>query len=413
MATTEKYVTLYKPQLSIVLQDDILTLSDSEIVSISFIHNYDTMTYPIIRIRLYSDISTIQTICDKPDDIEVRGCLQAMIYRMNDEKKSPVPVSYANEICFNLKGYIENKNIPTSKFDQYEFGIKKTSDLNTNVKVPIEIYCYDDNLVHLMKQKAQAIYKNMSISSIIEDIFRRSFIYDFDIDPLTNQNKYDQVLIPNLNILETLGFIDKNYGMYRKGGMVYADLDKVHVCNSDVVNGTTPIPIYVENSKTNSDMSGMKEINKKYQMVTMAGNVSVKTETDIERVLNSKHLADINLLTTEAHIEELTELYNSTSEYAKLKDIDTPNILHKSKNDYVASSYVARLNENITEVDVSGVGFDISRMNVMSRYNLVFATPIRGLNINKIYRPSYVCHVISNLDSDLFIAQTTMNLRTN
>ena len=413
MATTEKYVTLYKPQLSIVLQDDILTLSDSEIVSISFIHNYDTMTYPIIRIRLYSDISTIQTICDKPDDIEVRGCLQAMIYRMNDEKKSPVPVSYANEICFNLKGYIENKNIPTSKFDQYEFGIKKTSDLNTNVKVPIEIYCYNDNLVHLMKQKAQSIYKNMSISSIIEDIFRRGFIYNFDIDPLTNQNKYDQVLIPNLNILETLGFIDKNYGMYRKGGMVYADLDKVHVCNSDVVNGTTPIPIYVENSKTNSDMSGMKEINKKYQMVTMAGNVSVKTETDIERVLNSKHLADINLLTTEAHIEELTELYNSTSEYAKLKDIDTPNILHKSKNDYVASSYVARLNENITEVDISGVGFDISRMNVMSRYNLVFATPIRGLNINKIYRPSYVCHVISNLDSDLFIAQTTMNLRTN
>ena len=376
MATTEKYVTLYKPQLSIVLQDDILTLSDSEIVSISFIHNYDTMTYPIIRIRLYSDISTIQTICDKPDDIEVRGCLQAMIYRMNDEKKSPVPVSYANEISFNLKGYIENKNIPTSKFDQYEFGIKKTSDLNTNVKVPIEIYCYDDNLVHLMKQKAQSIYKNMSISSIIEDIFRRGFIYNFDIDPLTNQNKYDQVLIPNLNILETLGFIDKNYGMYRKGGMVYADLDKVHVCNSDVVNGTTPIPIYVENSKTNSDMSGMKEINKKYQMVTMAGNVSVKTETDIERVLNSKHLADINLLTTEAHIEELTELYNSTSEYAKLKDIDTPNILHKSKNDYVASSYVARLNENITEVDISGVGFDISRMNVMSRYNLVFATPL-------------------------------------
>jgi hypothetical protein len=332
---------------------------------------------------------------------------------MNDEKKSPVPVSYANEISFNLKGYIENKNIPTSKFDQYEFGIKKTSDLNTNVKVPIEIYCYDDNLVHLMKQKAQSIYKNMSISSIIEDIFRRGFIYNFDIDPLTNQNKYDQVLIPNLNILETLGFIDKNYGMYRKGGMVYADLDKVHVCNSDVVNGTTPIPIYVENSKTNSDMSGMKEINKKYQMVTMAGNVSVKTETDIERVLNSKHLADINLLTTEAHVEELTELYDSTSEYAKLKDIDTPNILHKSKNDYVASSYVARLNENITEVDVSGVGFDISRMNVMSRYNLVFATPIRGLNINKIYRPSYVCHVISNLDSDLFIAQTTMNLRTN
>ena len=413
MSTTDKYVTLYKPHLSIVLPNDTLTISDSDIVSISFIHNYDTMTYPIVRVRLYSDISAIQSICDKPDDIEVRGSLQAMIYRMNDEKKSPVPVGYANEISFKLKGYIENKNIPTSKFDQYEFGIKKTSDLNTNVKVPIEIYCYNDRLVHLMKQKAPSIYKNMSITSIIEDILRRNSIYDFDIDPIANQNKYKQVLIPNLNILQAFGFFDKNYGMYRKGAMVYGDLDKVHICNTDVVNGTTPLPIYVENSKTNSDMSGMKEINKKYQMVTMAGNVSVKTETDIERVLNGKYLADINLSTTEAHVEELSDLYATTAGYAKLKNIEVPDILHKSVNEYVASSYVARLNENITEVDVSGVGFDIARMTVKSRYNLVFATPIRGLNVNKIYRPAYVCHVISNLDSNLFIAQTTMNLRTN
>ena len=106
-------------------------------------------------------------------------------------------------------------------------------------------------------------------------------------------------------------------------------------------------------------------------------------------------------------------MYASTSGYAKLKNIEVPDILHKSKNEYVASSYVARLNESITEVDLSGTGFDISRMNVNSRFNLVFATPIRGLDINRIYRASYACHVLTNLDSDLFAAQTTMNLRTN
>ena len=148
-------------------------------------------------------------------------------------------------------------------------------------------------------------------------------------------------------------------------------------------------------------------------MVTLAGNVSVKTETDIERVLNGKFLADINLNTMTPTTEELTDLYATTSGYAKLKNIEVPNILHKSKSEFVASSYVARLNENITEVDLSGAGFDIGRMKVNSRYNLVFTTPIRCLNMNKVYRSSYVCHVISNLDSDLFIAQTTMNLRSN
>ena len=413
MSTTDKFVTLYKPTLSLVLPEETITVSDSEIVSIALIHNYDTMTYPIIRVRLYSDISVMQTLCEAPNDIEVRGSLSGMIYKMNDEKKSPVPVSYAKEISFKLKGYIENKNIPTSKFDQFEFGIKKTTDMNTNTKVPIEVYCYNDNLIHLMKQKAPSIYKSMSLTSIISDILGRNSIYNYQIDPLSNQNRYNQVLIPNLNILQTLGFFDKNYGMYRKGAMVYGDLDKLYICNTDVVNGIAPLPIYVENTKSNSDMSGMKLINKKYQMTTMAGFVSVKTETDIERVLNGRYLADINLTTMNANTEELTDLYVTTSGYAKLKNIEVPDILHKSKNEYVASSYVARLNESITEVDLSANGFDIARMDVTARYNLVFATPIRGLNINKVYRASYVCHVLTNLDSNLFIAQTTMNLRTN
>lgn len=413
MLTTDKYVTLYKPIISIMVPNETIKISDSDIVSISFIHNYDTMTYPIIRMRLYSDISIIQSICENPNDIEVRGTLQGMIYRMNDEKRSPIPVSGVEEISFKLKGYIENKNIPTSKFDQYEFGIKKTTDMNKNMKVPIEVYCYNDRLIHLMKQKAPSIYKNMSITSIISDILSRNSIYNYEIDPLTNQTKYDQVLIPNLNILQALGFFDKNYGMYRKGAQVYGDLDKIYICSTDVVNRTIPLPIYVESAKNNSDMSGMKYLNKKYQMVTMAGNVSVNTETDIERVLNGKYLADINLTSMEANTEELKDLYATTAGYAKLKNIELPDILHKSKNEYVASSYVARLNENITKVDVSGVGFDIGKIRVNSRYNLVFATPIRGLNVNKIYRASYVCHVLSNLDSNLFMAQTTMTLRTN
>lgn len=413
MSTTDKFVTLYKPNISLVLPNDTISVSNSEIVSVAFIHNYDTMTYPIIRIRLYSDISVIQTLCESPNDIEVRGSFTGMIYKMNDEKKSPVPVAPVNEISFKLKGYIENKNIPTSKFDQYEFGIKKTTDMNTNTKVPIEVYCYNDRLIHLMKQKAPSIYKNISLATVISDMLSRNSIYDFKIDPLTNQNRYSQVLIPNLNLIQALGFFDKNYGMYRKGAMVYGDLDNLYISNTDVHNNTTPIPIYVESTKSNSDLTGMKLINKKYQMTTMAGFVSVKTETDIERVLNGRYLADINLTTMEANTEELTDLYATTSGYAKLKNIEVPDILHKSKNEYVASSYVARLNESITEVDLSGTGFDISRMNVNSRFNLVFATPIRGLDINRIYRASYACHVLTNLDSDLFAAQTTMNLRTN
>lgn len=411
--STDQFLTLYKPSVRLVVNNEIISIPVSDIVSISFIHNYDTMTFPIIRLRLYSDISIIQKICDYPDDIQVRGCLDAGIYRMSSDNKSPIIVSYANPINFQSKGYIENKNIPSSSFDQFQLGIKKTDDLNSNVKVPIEIYCYNDELVHLMKQKAPSIYKNISITSIIEDMFYRNGVFNYQIDPLDNQNKYDQVLIPNLNITQALGFFDKSYGLYRKGAQLYGDIDKVYLCDTDVSNNTIPIPIYVESAKNNSDMSGMKKIGKAFHMVTMAGNVSVKTETDIERVLHGPELAAINLSTMNADITELSNLYAATKDYALLKKITVPDILHKSVNEYVATSYVARLDENITEIDISGSGFDVARIKPNTRYNLMFYSPIRGANLNKKYRASYVCHVISNLDSDLFISQTTMNLRTN
>ena len=410
---TDKFVTLYKPTISLVLNSEIISISVSDIVSITFIHNYDTMTYPIIRLRLYSDISVIQKVCDYPDDIQVRGCLDAGIYKMNDENKSPTIVSYANTIQFQMKGYIENKNIPSSSFDQYQFGIKKTDDMNNNMKVPIEIFCYNETLVHFMKQKAPSIYKNMSITSIIEDIFTRNSIFNYKIDPLHNQTKYDQILIPNLDIAQTIAFFDDRYGLYRKGGQLYGDVDALYLCDTNASNNTKPLPIYVESSKNNSDMSGMKKINNQYQMTTMAGNVSVKTETDIERVLNAPKIADINLTTMTANTEELQNLYATTKDFAYSKNISTPNILHKTVSEYVASADIARLDENITEIDISGTGFDVSKIKVNSRYNMVFSSPIRGMDMNKHYRAAYACHVISNLDSNLFIAQTTMNLRTN
>jgi hypothetical protein len=93
--------------------------------------------------------------------------------------------------------------------------------------------------------------------------------------------------------------------------------------------------------------------------------------------------------------------------------ISVPDLLHKTKNKYIAETYNARVSERITKIDISGVGFDIGKLKINSRYNLIFESPIRGMNMNQLYRATTVSHVISNLDSNLFIAQTVMNLCSN
>lgn len=433
MASTDKYSTLYKIGLKIQTNNrsESIDISTSDIISIMLMNNYDTATFPIIRIRLYSDLTVMEKLTEYPDQIYVLLNLYGNVYRMNDDKdKSPVPVSSATNISLSMKGYIENKNTPTSIMDQYNQGIKKTSDLNVVRKVPIELYCYNDELIHFMRKKAPSIFKQMSITSVIETIFRKQGIVNFMMEPIQNQEKYDQILIPNLNINETLSFFDSRYCLYPKGAQVYGDIDKLYICDTNADNGTKALPIHVDSYKSGSDMGGMVKYGDTYQMSTKAINVSVISETDIEKVLNAENMSAINVNSLNIEPVSMVKLFPDTmtddasrinsstdvNKYIKIlrdKKITVPDILHKSMNNYVAEMYNARVSERITRIDISGVGFDIGKMKINSRYNLIFESPIRGMSINQFYRASSTSHVISNLSSDLFIAQTVMNLCSN
>ena len=161
-----------------------------------------------------------------------------------------------------------------------------------------------------MKQKAPSIYNNVSLTTANQDILSRNGITSFDIETLNNQTKYDQILIPNLDISDAIAFFDDRYGMYNKGAQMYGDYDKFYISNSNVNNGTKPIPIYVRSFKSNDDMTGMTKSSgvHNYQMITNAPNVSVITETDVERVLNSPEMASINLNSLGIDIKKLNKL---------------------------------------------------------------------------------------------------------
>ena len=106
------YVTMYKTNgLNISFGSEDLTIQKSDIVSVSFINNYDTATFPIIRFRIYSDLMNIQKICENADSLNVAMVLQGGIYRMNDEdEKNPTLMVSTKEINIAGSGYIENKN---------------------------------------------------------------------------------------------------------------------------------------------------------------------------------------------------------------------------------------------------------------------------------------------------------------
>ena len=419
--TNDDYLTYYKLNLMVIVKEKtILNINQSDIVSLAIVNNYDTKTYPMIRLRLFTDITFLQALTDAPDELRLAGTIDGGIYRLIPNE-TPVIVSPTQSINLSMKVYIEYKNTPTSKMDKYVNGMPRTTDgsLNVNNKVPVELYCYNYDLIHRMNDRPQSVYKNMNLSTIISSMMDRIKITDYQIDMIRNQKRYDQVLIPNLSMLDTLSFFDITYGLYPKGGSIFGSIDKLYICNLDSNNGTHPLPIYVKSYKNNSGTSGMMKIGGSYFMQTESSSVSVLSESDIEKVLTSETLVSTNVNTLSIDKENLPALKESMHSNnglitpTQIDNISPELILHKTPNDYVASAAAARINEKITKIDVSGNGFDITKFTPNARYNLIFDSPIRGINMADSYRASYVCNILSPSSQELFTSTTTMTLCKN
>ena len=409
------YSTMYKLSVALIINDHIIDLPASDVVSIAMVHRYDTATYPIIRFRIQADLSVVQEINESPDNLQIKGNLDAGVYKMNQDTKETTLVAPATSISLQMKGYIENKNIPTSKIETYQVDTSNSGDplLNASKKIQFEIYGYNDKQIHQMRQRAQSIYRNVSLETVIQDIFRRCGVMDIQMDPIENQKRYDQILIPNLSAIDAFSYFDRYYGIYTYGGLLYGDIDKMYLCSTIANNGTLTVPIYVKGDKQNTDISGMFYTDAGYKMQTTTPSVSVISETDIERILNPEIMSDVNIMTLISNHTPLTRLFDTTDIDTVANKIEQTNILHKMDRTNISIQQAARLNEQITRIDLSGSGFDVGLFHPNTRFNIVFETPIRGMNISDAYRAKYIINVFTNTTGDLMTATTTMQLCTN
>lgn len=393
-------------------------LSGSDIVSIAIINQYDTATYPIIRVRVYADMNLIENLNENPDDTTIGMTLTGGVYKTDKDTNTTSLVYPTDEISISGYGYIENKNIPVSKFDQFKMGLRDSTDLNVDSKVPFEIYIFWPEIIYAMRSKTHAVYRDSTVGTVCEDILMNLVGLPenkITIDPIQNQKRYDQILIPNLTAIDAFSYFDHMYGLYPHGGLLYMDhQNQMYLSDTSAYNGTTTIPIYVRSEKNDGmTESGMFYSGGIYQIQTQAINVSVLTESDIERVLNPERLSSINLNTLQMNYTDLNRLKDSSNISRYISPIEQKNILHKTDRSTLTIQEAARLDERITRVDISCAGIDVSLFKPNSRVNLVFESPIRGLKIADAYRICYATHVLSNTSGELFSPQTVMKLCTN
>lgn len=393
-----------------------IILSADDVVSISIQQDYDTSLFPMIRVRLYTDITTLTYINENPKNLDITMSNTGMIYELNqDGTRSNKAICGGNIKIYEnirLRCYIDSKNSPYTKYDNYQQGIKKDDSLNTTSKVPITLYCYDDETIRNSKRKVPSIYKNTTLFEAINHMASTCDI-NLTIWPFDNNEKFDQILIPNLSFVDAIAYLDSYYGLYESGGalsthinsgiMVLSKLDRNY-------NVSPPQLIRVTSYKSGDSYSGpWFNNNSLYGVMTPDTSVSIKSATDIEQTINARIFSSINVDNFNVETSTLDE----TFEKSTYSNITTPDLIHKTKNKFLTSMYKTLVEEKNTQIDISFNGVyidDFGLYNSYDRFSLSFDNAPRGIDINRFYRPRKITHVFTNVGSGLFSGQTTLQL---
>ena len=410
----DKYTSLYEFTISIYNGiEDTIILSNDDVVSISIINDYDYAFFPIMRLRLYIDLPKLAYINEDPNNLLIGFSCNGSINKINESEDS---VTYTRIKSFTslenyssgLYGYVETKNNPYSKYDNYQMGEKRDDSLNTNNKVPLTIYCYDKNLIRATKQRVNSIYTNTSLYAAVTNMFSQCGINHGHIEPFDNNEIYDQILIPNMSLIDAISYLDTYYGLYENGSSLYSTVFGYMSLSRPIKETGMSyggFPVRVSSYKAGNSFSGISDPFNSITYQTPDTSVVIKSQTDLEQTVNARIFASMNVSDFESVSTYLDEIFKDSD----MTNIEVPYIIHKSKNQFIPSMYKARVNERNTRIDLSLNGYVLSDLEPYL-LSFVFDNPIRGTDINTSYRPMYTTHTFTNIGSGLFDIQSTFQL---
>jgi hypothetical protein len=413
------YTTLCEFQISLCNNiSSPLILSKDDVVSIAVQQDFDKSMFPMIRVRLYTDITTLTYINENPKNLDITISNVANVYELNQDGSRDDKIIEAGSVGIytdkRLRCYIESKNAPYTKFDNYQQGIKKDNSLNTTTKVPITLYCYDDETIRNTKRKVPSIYKNTTLHEVV-NYMATSCDIQLDIIPFDNNERFDQILIPNLSFIDAIAYLDSYYGLYETGGMLSVDVKtgRMILSGLNAIDDKHYCGILVRSYKSGDTYSGLwlpgSQTTGNSFIATPDTSVVVKSITDIEQTINSKVFSSINVNDFNVESSSLNETYENST----YSNITTPDLIHKTKNKFLTSMYKTLVEEKNTQIDVAvnGVYVPIWRLfSAYDRFVLSFDNTPRAININRVYRPMRVTDVFTNIGSGLFSGQTTIQL---
>lgn len=366
---------------------------DSGMVNHLYIEkDYDNLYFPIFNISAVMTDMLYARINKENETVQFRLKIIKNVY--DQQNKFLKYELYCNK---TFRCFMDKKNIIKDN-EQYNDKRKtEKSDSANNRANPRDFYIFSDEVINCKKILNLSV-ADSDLTDLIIHIFNECKVEKLLMTKLDNRNRIKNLLLPNGNLIETIKFLDENKGLYKKGTLLFFDLDCAYLidkntyCTSWRKNEIRVTHIHVSNQKnSDSQMSGQfsNKDRKQTHIFAHTERVEVTNKNLLNDQLNGNAVTIIDAKSNKV-----------TSINSKLTQIGTPNtnmVNIKSSNEYTISNIETRMIENECVSNMAFLGID---MDVFSPNKEILIT-YEDVELNKKYGGNYrVTKVTSTLKKD-------------
>lgn len=202
---------------------DPIKLTNSNILGYTIEKDFDNDFFPIFDLQLSLTFPQYYTIVENKTTVRFKVKLEKYAY--NDDVSFIYKETVFDEI---FSTFIDDD---TSFLDKalYEKTVKTLGGSENRAKY--DFYLFKDNDIKASKKIFNRVVSSSNMTNCIVYLLSKSGSSNVLMTPLDNSSVYKEIILPPLTVIQSITYLEKQYGFYKHGALFFYDFDTTYFIN--------------------------------------------------------------------------------------------------------------------------------------------------------------------------------------
>lgn len=414
VSTDKKSQCKYQVAHFVIMKDDErIELDHSNILSIEYMNDYEFNIMALLKVSLRIDIRRKIWMLKNKRDILVKFELNKIGMDTDNEKYVTSPEKVWNEefaMYFNDEDESADIGVMESRINLNEGGEFKSGDIQGEnyfeSQNTLDVYLVLPELLKASRYSFNKVYTKTTLQNMVGHMLTESGHKHVLMSKFENNEIYQELLLPINPLYKNLIYLDQYYGMYKKGAIIYYDVDILYILNA---NGKLTAKRQDEWTETTFLISRIADSTPGNGMVRKEGE-SIFYPTISDSDVNPQNFS----VSKNAGIGGAAKIVVTDTTDVELHEADqaitnqrNENVTFiKDKNKFTGDVIKARMEENDCILYISGNNLDIKAFTPNKICKVVFDETSKHEKYGKsTYRMAYAYHFLK-LESEGYMSSS-------